>query len=141
MADRLAVAPKQDKEERNPSLMPRCTATKHDGSSCERIVRASQDYCFAHNPATAAQRLRNASKAARSKPSRELKAVKERLRTLAEDVLEARVDQDAAGVAARILGVYLRAAEQERKVQEQEEILERIEALEQRSQGGRRRWG
>ena len=65
--------------------------------------------------------------------------VKERLRTLAEDVLEARVDQDAAGVAARILGVYLRAAEQERKVQE--EILERIEALEQKREGGRRRWG
>jgi hypothetical protein len=106
---------------------------------CERIVSASQKFCFAHDPATASQRSGNASKAARSKPSRVLKVVKERLRTLAEDVLEARVDQDAAGVAARILGVYLRAAEQERKVQE--EILERIEALEQKREGGRRRWG
>jgi hypothetical protein len=108
---------------------------------CERIVSASQKFCFAHDPATASQRSGNASKAARSKPSRVLKVVKERLRTLAEDVLEARVDQDAAGVAARILGVYLRAAEQERKVQEQEEILERIEALEQKREGGRSRWG
>jgi len=121
--------------------MPLCTATKDDGTACERIVSASQRFCFAHDPARASERSRNASKAARSKPSRELKVVKERLRTLAEDVLEARVDQDAAGVAARILGVYLRAVEAERKVQEQEEILERIDALEQRSQGGRRRWG
>jgi hypothetical protein len=123
--------------------MSRCAATKQDGTACERIVRSSQGYCFAHDPATASQRSANASRAACSKPSRELKAVKERLRTLAEDVLEARVDQDAAGVAARILGVYLRAVEAERKVQEQEEVLERITALEQRTSeaGGQRRWG
>ena len=27
--------------------MPLCTATKDDGTACERIVRASQSYCFA----------------------------------------------------------------------------------------------
>ncbi len=120
--------------------MARCAGTKPDGSPCERIVSASQTYCYAHDPATATQRSRNASKAARSKPSRELTAVKERLRGLAEDVLNAEVDQDAAGVAARILGVYLRAVEQERKLREQEDVLQRIEALEQRAQGGQRHW-
>jgi flagellar motility protein MotE (MotC chaperone) len=122
--------------------MARCAGYKPDGSPCERIVSASQRYyCFAHDPATAAQRSRNASKAARSKPLRELRAVKERLRTLAEGVLTGEVDQDAAAVASRILGVYLRAVEQERKLKEQEEILERIEALERRAkQGGHRRW-
>jgi len=41
-----------------------------------------------------------------------------------------------------VYGVYLRAVEQERKVREQEEILERIEALETKErQGGQRRWG
>jgi len=114
--------------------MPRCAGTKQDGSPCERIVSASHTYCFAHDPATAEQRSRNASKAARSKPSRELATVKERLRKLAEDVLAGEVDQDAAAVASRILGVYLRAVEQERKVREQEEVLERIEALERRAQ-------
>jgi len=49
-------------------------------------------------------------------------------------VLAGEVDQDAAAVASRILGVYLRAVEQERKVREQEEVLERIEALERRAQ-------
>jgi hypothetical protein len=123
--------------------MPRCAGFKRDGSPCERIVSASQRLCFAHDPSTAEQRSRNASKAARSKPSRELAAVKERLRSLAEDVLGGRVDQDAAGVAARIFGVYLRAVEQERKVRELEDLLPRIEALEkrQRQEGGTGRWG
>jgi ATP-dependent Zn protease len=122
--------------------MPRCSGTKAGGTPCERIVSASHRYCFAHDPATAEQRSRNASKAARSKPSRELTAVKERLRGLAEDVLAGVVDQEAAAVASRILGVYLRAVEQERKLREQEEILERIEVLEQRAarQGGQIGW-
>ena len=121
--------------------MPLCTATKDDGTACERIVSASQRFCFAHDPARASQRSRNASKAARSKPSRELKAVKERLRALADGVLAGEVDEEAAAVASRILAVYLRAVEAERKLKEQEEILERIEALEQKREGGRRRWG
>jgi hypothetical protein len=88
-----------------PSLMPRCAGSKHDGSPGERIVGASQRYCFAHDPSKAAQRSRNAAKAApEHRPNRELRAVKEQLRTLADDVLAHRVDQDAASVASRILG-------------------------------------
>jgi hypothetical protein len=105
-------------------------------------VGASQGYCFAHDPGKAAQRSRNASKAARSKPSRELAAVKDRLRGLAEGVLEGTVDQEAAAVASRILGVYLRAVEQERKQVEQDDILQRLDALERRrAREGGRRWG
>jgi len=56
-------------------------------------------------------------------------------------VLAGEVEQDAAAVASRILGVYLRAVEQERKIREQEEVLVRIEALEQRAkQGGQLGW-
>ena len=123
--------------------MPRCAGSKQDGTPCERIVGASHTYCFAHDPQQAEKRSRNASKAARSKPSRELRAVKEQLRGLADDVLAGTVDQDAASVASRILGVYLRAVEQERKIKEAEELEERITALEERAkldQGGHRRW-
>ena len=123
--------------------MPRCSGSKQDGNPCERIVGASQTYCFAHDPTKAAERSRNASKAARSKPSRELAKVKEQLRGLADDVLAGTVEKDAAAVSARILGIYLRAAEQERRQLEQDEILDRLEALErrarlQREQGGSR---
>ena len=121
--------------------MPRCAGSKQDGTPCERIVGASHTYCFAHDPQQAEKRSRNASKAARSKPSRELRAVKEQLRGLAGDVLAGTVDQHAAAVSARILGIYLRAAEQERRQLEQDEILDRLEALERRAKEGGRRWG
>ena len=121
--------------------MPRCAGEKQDGTPCERIVSASQTFCFAHDPAQADRRSRNASKAARSKPSRELAAVKERLRGLADKVLSGQVEREAAAVAGRILSVYLRAVEQERKLREQEEVLERLEALEQKArQGGQLGW-
>lgn len=120
--------------------MSRCAGYKPDGSPCERIVGPTRTYCFAHDPDAAEQRSRNASKAGRTKPSKELAAVKKQLRELADDVLAGRVDRDDAGVASRILGVYLRAVEQERKQIEQDEILERIEAVESAQQGGKR-WG
>ena len=31
--------------------MPRCAGSKPDGTPCERIVGASQTYCFSHDPA------------------------------------------------------------------------------------------
>jgi hypothetical protein len=75
------------------SLMARCAASKPNGEPCERIVGASQTYCFAHDPNRAAERARSASKAARTKPTRELSDVKKRLRQLAEDVMVARADR------------------------------------------------
>jgi hypothetical protein len=73
--------------------MARCAASKPNGEPCERIVGASQTYCFPHDPNRAAERARNASKAARAKPTRELSDVKKRLRQLAEDVMVARVNR------------------------------------------------
>jgi hypothetical protein len=45
-------------------------------------------------------------------------------------------------VASRILGVYLRAVEQERKLRELEDLIPRIEALEKPAKGRETsRWG
>jgi hypothetical protein len=73
--------------------MPRCAASKPNGEPCERIVDASQTWCYAHDPARQAERRRNASRAARSKPTRELTNVKKRLRELADDVMGGRADR------------------------------------------------
>jgi hypothetical protein len=40
-------------------VMPRCVATKHDGTPCERIVGAAQEYCYSHDPNRADERHRN----------------------------------------------------------------------------------
>ena len=110
--------------------MARCAANKPDGSPCERIVRASQKYCYAHDPLHQQARSRAASKAARSKPNRELIALKEQLFTLYEDVREGRIESKIGAVVNQILNTRLRVIALERDIREQEELAERIEALE-----------
>jgi hypothetical protein len=124
--------------------MPKCSATKADGTPCERLIDASAIYCYSHDAKRAEQRSRNAAKAARSKgPVGELCEVKSLLRTIADDVLEGTVDKGRGSIASQILGTWLRAVEVERKVLEQEQLLERLDALEQATQTNGRRppWG
>jgi len=71
-----------------------------------------------------------ASKAARSKPSRELSSIKALLEDLTERVLAGDVETGRAAVANQLVNTRLRAIEQERKMRELEELEERLEALE-----------
>jgi hypothetical protein len=114
--------------------MPRCSGNKEDGSPCERIVGAEQDYCYSHDPDRAEERRRNASRggkrAGRGRPQVELAGIKQRLSDLATDVLEENVDKGVAAVASQVLNVYLRAVSVELKAREQLELIERLDALE-----------
>ena len=83
------------------------------------------------------------SRAARSKPSRELTGIKQRLSDLADDVLAGRQEKGVAAVASQVLNVYLRAASVELKAREQLELIERLEAIEEglEQPKGERRYG
>ena len=120
----------------------RCAGTKRDDSPCTATVEPPQRFCWWHDPANADKRRRAASKAGKSKPSRELAGIKQRLSDLADDVLEGRQDKGVAAVASQVLNVYLRAVTVELKVREQQEFIERLETLEERlgRDGGGRRW-
>jgi hypothetical protein len=109
--------------------MPRCSGIKRDGGRCAAIVNGS--YCYQHDPARADERSRNASKAARSKPSRELAGIKQRLSGLADDVLEGTTDRQDAAVVGQLLNTVIRAVSVELKAREQLELIERLEALEE----------
>jgi hypothetical protein len=124
--------------------MPRCAGYKPDGSSCERIVGASQSYCYSHDPARSDERRRSASKAGKSKPSKELHTIKGRLAALADGVLLGTIDKGDASVVSQIWNTYLRAVSVELKIKEATELEERLEALEahlQGQKGGASRWG
>ena len=110
--------------------MARCAASKPNGEPCERIVGASQTHCFAHDPANAERRSRSASKAARSKPNRELVALKGQLRAVADGVLNGAVEPKRGAVAVQALSALTRAIEQERKIRDQDELEERLDELE-----------
>lgn len=110
--------------------MARCAGFKPDSTPCERIVKASQTFCFSHDPARAGERKLNASRAARSKPNTEIRQVKDRLLGLSDDVLGGMVDRSEAAVAAQVLNVYLRACEIERRTVDMSDLLSRLEDLE-----------
>ena len=107
-----------------------CTATKRDGSPCTLPSNGSSGLCWAHNPANAERRRRGQSRGGKSKPSREIVAIRGRLSDLADDVLEGRVDRAAAAVAGQLLGTVIRAIGTELKVREQADLIERLEELE-----------
>jgi hypothetical protein len=110
--------------------MPRCAASKPDGNPCERIVGASQRYCYAHDPARSDDRKRNASKGGKGKGSRNLSDLDKQLDKLAADVLSGHVDRRVGAVVNQIINSRLRSIEIERKVIEVEEVKERMQALE-----------
>jgi len=110
-----------------------------------RNAEVAQGYCWAHDPANAEQRSKMASKAARSRPSRELVRVKAQLEDLTRDVLAGELETSRAAVANQLINTRLRAIEQERKNKETEELAQRVEELERRlsvnqRQKGRRAW-
>jgi hypothetical protein len=111
-------------------LAVRCAGTKRDSSPCTATVEPPHRFCWWHDPANADKRRRAASKAGKSKPSRELAGIKQRLSDLADDVLEGRQERAVAAVASQVLNVYLRAVSVELKAREQQEITERLEELE-----------
>src|SRR5215217_5617305 len=120
--------------------MALCRATKASGDPCKAPATGPHGYCWAHDPANAEQRSRMASKAARSKPSRELPSIKARLEDLTEQVLAGDLETGRAAVANQLINTRLRAIELERKIKETDELEARIEALEQPQEGGRQ-WG
>jgi hypothetical protein len=114
--------------------MGRCAGKKGDGTPCERIVGASQLFCYAHDPLRSWDRKRAASKAAKSpaksRSNLEIKEIKGRLKDLYSAVLEGRAERAAAAVANQIANTQLRAIELERRVREQDELEERLDELE-----------
>ena len=107
-----------------------CRATKANGEPCRAPATGPHGYCWAHDPANAEQRSRMASKAAKSKPSRELIRLKAQLVDLTKDVLAGNLETGRAAVANQLINTRLRAIEMERKLKEAEELEERLEAIE-----------
>jgi hypothetical protein len=110
--------------------MARCAGTKPTGEPCERIVGASQRYCYAHDPAYAEERRKAASKAARSRHDPEVRQIKASLKDLSAGVLDGTVDRGRAAVANQVLNTLLRAIEVERRVREHDELEGRLDELE-----------
>ena len=110
--------------------MAQCRATKRDGLRCTQPVTAANGLCWAHDPANAEKRRRMASRAGSSKGGGEIAELRAQLKRLAADALSGDVERGVAAVVNQILSSRIRLVELERKIREQEELEERLAALE-----------
>jgi hypothetical protein len=107
-----------------------CRAIKANGEPCTLPANGPQGFCWAHDPANREKkRRRMASRAARSKPSRELTALKAQLQDLTKRVLASDLETRRAAVANQLLNTRLRAIELERRIKGTAELATRLEAL------------
>jgi hypothetical protein len=106
-----------------------CKATKRNGEPCTLPSYGSSSLCWAHSPEIAERRRRGQSGGGRSKPTKELVSIEQRLSGLADDVLEGRTEKGTGAVVSQILNVYLRAIATELKVREVEDLSREVEEL------------
>lgn len=122
--------------------MARCRAVKPTGEQCKGAAVGSHGFCWAHAPENAERRSRQASRAARAKPNREIKDLKAELSSLTSQVLAGEIETSKVAVANQLINTRLRAVEIERKIKETEELEERLAKLEETAgHRGDRKWG
>ena len=110
--------------------MPQCSGIKRDGGRCTVVVGPGQTHCYQHDPARAQERRRNASKGGRTRGTGEIFDLKKQLKDLAAGILSGEVARGDAIAVNQIFNTRARLIELERKIREQEELEERLEALE-----------
>ena len=127
--------------------MARCAAIKANGERCKVDAMPGSDRCWSHDESTADARRRRASKGGkrggRGRPSSELARLQRRFEELADKVLASEIERGVGAVAGQLLNGARACVRDAMAAREQEELIERLEALEERLQGdknGGRRW-
>lgn len=127
--------------------MALCSGIRADGGRCKAQAMRGSDYCIGHDPDQAEARRRRASKGGkrggRSRPSTELVRLQRRFEELADKVLAGDIERGIGAVAGQLLNGARACVRDALSAREQEELVERLEALEEALErnGGDRRWG
>jgi hypothetical protein len=104
-------------------------------------MRNSQ-WCIGHDPDQAEARRRRASKGGkrggRGRPTSELGRLASRFEDLADKVLSGEVERGLGAVAGQLLNGARACVRDGLAAREQEELIERLEALEEQQKGDRR---
>ena len=122
-----------------------CSGIRADGGRCKAQAMRNSEWCINHHPDYEQERRRRASKGGkrggRGRPSVELASLREENADIRRRLLNGELLPNVAAVAVQSINTDIRALGAALKAREQEELLERLEVLEQSREGGRRRWG
>jgi hypothetical protein len=115
--------------------LAKCAAITQSGAACKGIPIDASDYCYAHHPDDTDKRRRHASRGGkrggRGRPSVELARLQARFEELAEMVLSGEVERGVGAVAGQLLNGARACVRDGLAAREQEELIGRLEALEE----------
>ena len=117
--------------------MALCSGIKADGGRCKAQAIRGSAYCVGHDPSEAAAgaRRRRASKGGRrggrGRPVAELASLRDENADIRRRLLEGELLPGVAAVAIQSLNCDIRAVATTLKAKEQEELVERLESLEE----------
>lgn len=109
--------------------MGECRATKANGEPCTLPANGPEGFCWAHDPANAEKRRKQASRAARAKGSREILLLKEEIKAVISEVRAGELDRNAAAVMLQGYRTLRDFIELERRVKETDDLAAEIEEL------------
>ena len=123
--------------------MALCSGIKADGGRCKAQAMHGSEWCIGHDPDKAQARRLRASKGGkrggRGRPTTELARLRDRFETLADGVLSGDVPRAEGAVVGQLLNGARACTRDILAAREQEELIERLEALEEgleRRKGG-----
>ncbi len=115
--------------------MGKCTAITRGGARCRGVAIEGSDYCYSHHPDHVQDRRRAAQKGGRrggrGRPTGELARLQGRFEELADAVLSGRVERADGAVAGQLLNGARACVRDGLAAREQEELVSRMEALEE----------
>src|SRR5829696_2936782 len=117
----------------------RCAAITRDGERCRLDATKGSNYCWSHDPKNAEARKHRARRGGKARGASEMAEVKREIRSVLKDVRAGELERGIGAVMFQGYNTLLKAVEVERKIAELDEVLIRIEALEEYDgqEGGR----
>ena len=126
--------------------MARCAGITAAGSRCKAEAMPEAEWCWNHHPDHEQARRRRASKGGkrggRGRPVTELGALRDENADIRRRLLDGELAPNVAAVAVQSINTDIRAVGAALKAREQEELVERMDALEavlEQRKGERRR--
>ena len=125
--------------------MAKCSGITQAGKACKGIPIPGSDYCYVHHPDYTEERRRHGSRGGkrggRGRPSVELARLQARFEELAEKVLSEEIERGVGAVAGQLLNGARACVRDALAAREQEELVARLEALEEALESSNERRG
>jgi hypothetical protein len=115
--------------------MAKCSGITQAGTACKGIPIDGSGYCYVHHPDHTDERRRHGSKGGkrggRGRPTVELARLQRRFEELADKVLSGEIPRADGAVAGQLLNGARACVRDALSAREQEELIDRLEALEE----------